>query len=141
MASGQQFFDWSAAYRLFSKARFDIGGLFAVARRAVVEQLPADQPFIAMLDDTLLRKRGRKIAGTSWHRDPLGPHFCNNFIWAQRFLQISAALPESPGRRPQKRIGNSINSKAGKAGSACAGPNVSLTYALALTKTINANAP
>lgn len=96
-ASGQQFDDWSAAYRLFSKARFDIGKLFAVARRAVVEQLPETQPFVALMDDTLLRKRGRKIVGASWHRDPLGPHFHNNFIWAQRFLQISAALPEGPG--------------------------------------------
>lgn len=96
-AGGQQFVDWSAAYRLFSKARFDIGSLFAVARRAVVEQLPEGQPLVAVMDDTLLRKRGRKIAGTSWHRDPLGPHFCNNFIWAQRFVQISAALPEEPG--------------------------------------------
>lgn len=49
------------------------------------------------MDDTLLRKRGRKIAGTSWRRDPLGPQFCDNFIWAQRFLQIVAALPEGPG--------------------------------------------
>ncbi|MNL05773.1 hypothetical protein D3C87_1263860 [compost metagenome] len=49
------------------------------------------------MDDTLERKRGRKVAGTSWHKDPLGPKFCNNFIWAQRFLQIAAALPEGPG--------------------------------------------
>lgn len=96
-AGGQQFDDWSAAYRLFSKARFDLDGLFAVARRALVERLPAEQPLVAMLDDTLLRKRGRKVAGTSWHRDPLGPHFCTNFIWSQRFLQVSAALPEGPG--------------------------------------------
>lgn len=96
-ASGQQFVDWSAAYRLFSRARFDLEALFAVPRRAVVEQLPDDQPLVAVMDDTLLRKRGRKIPGTSWHRDPLGPKFCNNFIWAQRFLQIAAALPEGPG--------------------------------------------
>ncbi len=97
MASGQQFFDWTAAYRLFSKARFDIGGLFAVARRAVLEQLPDNQPLVALLDDTILRKRGRKIAGTSWHRDPLGPKFTANLVWGQRFLQISVALPEGPG--------------------------------------------
>lgn len=68
-----------------------------MARQAVVEQLPEGQPLVAVMDDTLLHKRGRKIVGTSWHRDPLGPHFCNNFIWAQRFVQISAALPEGPG--------------------------------------------
>jgi hypothetical protein len=96
-AGGQQFVDWSAAYRLFSKARFDVGRLFAVARRAVVEQLPDGQPLVALMDDTLLRKRGRKVAGTSWHRDPLGPPFRANFVWAQRFLQVAAALPEGPG--------------------------------------------
>ena len=96
-ASGRQFVDWSAAYRLFSRARFDPDTIFAVPRRAVLDLLPHDQPVVAVMDDTLLRKRGHKIAGTSWHRDPLGPHFCDNFIWAQRFLQISAALPEGPG--------------------------------------------
>jgi hypothetical protein len=103
-AGGQQFVDWSAAYRLFSKARFDVGSLFAVARRAVVEQLPEEQPLVVAMDDTLLRKRGRKVAGTSWHRDPLGPQFCNNFIWAQRFVQISAALPEGPGTSRARAI-------------------------------------
>lgn len=74
-----------------------MGRLFAAARRGVVEQLPEGQPLVAVMDDSLLRKRGRKIAGASWHRDPLGPHFCTNFIWAQRFLQVSAVLPEGPG--------------------------------------------
>lgn len=96
-AGGQQFIDWSAAYRLFSRARFDLDALFAVPRRAVVQQLPDDQPLVVVMDDTLERKRGRKVAGTSWRKDPLGPKFCNNFIWAQRFLQLSAALPEGPG--------------------------------------------
>lgn len=95
--AGQQFEDWSAAYRLFSRARFDVAELFSVARQAVLERLPPERPFVALMDDTVLRKRGRKVAGTSWHRDPLGPHFCNNFIWAQRFLQVAAALPEGPG--------------------------------------------
>lgn len=96
-ASGQQFVDWSASYRLFSRARFDLDALFAVPRRAVVEQLPDDQPLVVVMDDTLLRKRGRRVAGTSWHKDPLGPKFCDNFIWSQRFLQIAVALPEGPG--------------------------------------------
>jgi hypothetical protein len=104
VAGGQQFADWSAAYRVFSKARFDIDGLFAVARREVVSRLPEEQPLVALLDDTLLRKRGHKVAGTSWHRDPLGPHFCTNFIWSQRFLQISAALPEGTGANRARAI-------------------------------------
>ncbi|HSW09461.1 MAG TPA: transposase [Bacillota bacterium] len=96
-ASGQQFADWSAAYRVFAHERFDTGALLAPARRAVLGRLGDGQPLVAMLDDTLLRKRGRKIAGAGWRRDPLGPPFCNNFIWAQRFVQVAAALPEGPG--------------------------------------------
>ena len=41
-----------------------------------------------------IRKRGRKVYGTGWKRDPLGPRFRNNFVWGQRFLQMSAALPD-----------------------------------------------
>lgn len=96
-ASAQQFGDWSAAYRLFERQRFDGGALFAPVRRAVVEQLAPQEPLVAVMDDTLLRKRGRKVHGTGWRRDPLGPPFCNNFIWGQRFLQISAALPDVSG--------------------------------------------
>jgi hypothetical protein len=51
---------------------------------------------VALIDDTLIRKRGHRIAGTSWRRDPLGPQFADNFIWASRFLQILLALPEHP---------------------------------------------
>jgi len=97
MATGQQFADWSAAYRLFSEERFDIPALMAPARQAVMQHLASQQPLVAMMDDTILRKRGRKIAGTSWRRDPLGPPFCSNFVWGQRFLQVSAALPEGMG--------------------------------------------
>ncbi|MDP2949937.1 MAG: transposase [Chloroflexota bacterium] len=96
-ATGQQCADWSAAYRVFAHERFDTGALLAPARRDVLGRLGGNQPLVVMLDDTLLRKRGRKIAGTGWRRDPLGPPFCNNFIWAQRFVQVAAALPEGPG--------------------------------------------
>lgn len=93
-ASGQQFTDWSAAYRLFERQRFDTQALFAPARREVVGRLGQDEPLVVMMDDTLIRKRGRKVHGTGWKRDPLGPPFCSNFVWGQRFLQISAALPD-----------------------------------------------
>jgi hypothetical protein len=93
-ASAQQFTDWSAAYRLFEQERFDRSVLFDPARRAVVERLDPKEPLVVMMDDTLMRKRGRKVHGAGWRRDPLGPPFCSNFVWGQRFLQISAALPE-----------------------------------------------
>lgn len=99
-AGAEQFVDWSAAYRLFAKERIDRGALFAPAKDTVIERLHRDEPLVVMMDDTLTRKRGRKIHGTGWKRDPLGPHFCDNFVWGQRYLQMSAALPDRdcPGR-------------------------------------------
>jgi hypothetical protein len=63
----------------------------------VIDTLPEGAPLVGALDDTLICKKGRRIAGTSWRRDPLGPPFTNNFIWASRFLQLSLALPERVG--------------------------------------------
>lgn len=92
-ASGRQFTDWSAAYRLFSHDRWDATEIRRVIRREVLSELPAEAPFVGILDDTLLRKSGTHVPGTSWRRDPLGPKFKTNLIRAQRFFQISAALP------------------------------------------------
>ena len=93
--AGRQFEDWTSAYRLFSKERIDRGALFTPAREAVIERLGPDEPLVVVIDDTLIRKRGRKIPGAAWKRDPLGPPFHTNFVWGQRFLQLSAALPEA----------------------------------------------
>ena len=92
--TGQQFKDWSAACRLFSTPRFDPEKLFAVARRTIAERLDREVPFVASIDDTHLRKTGKKVHGAAWKRDAMGPPFQTNFIWAQRFLQVSACLPE-----------------------------------------------
>ena len=91
-ASGQQFVDWSAAYRLFSQQRIDVSKIFDVARLSALQELASYPYIIAHMDDTLLKKTGKHILGTAWRRDPLGPPFHTNFIWGQRFLQISMAL-------------------------------------------------
>lgn len=103
-ASAQQGLDWSAAYRLFEQERFEGEALFAPALRAVCAGLGECEPLVALMDDTLIRKRGRKVHGAGWKRDPLGPAFCNNFIWGQRFVQLSAALPEGPGASRARAI-------------------------------------
>lgn len=96
-ASGQQFVDWTAAYRIFSQNRIDIDKLFKVSQKEVMQELAKDQMLVAHMDDTILKKTGKKIYGASWRRDPLGPPFQTNFIWGQRFLQISMALPSREG--------------------------------------------
>lgn len=97
-ASGHQFEDWTASYRLFSQQRVNIEKLNDVALSATLEELPPEQMMIiANMDDTITKKTGKKIPGTAWRRDPLGPPFHTNFIWGQRFLQISLALPDKEG--------------------------------------------
>jgi DDE superfamily endonuclease len=95
--SGSQFQDWTATYRLFSQNRLPVPEIFSVVRRGIADQLPAGAPFRAVLDDSLLRRSGLHTPGVGWRRDPLGPHFQTNFVRAQRFLQISAAMPGKEG--------------------------------------------
>jgi len=71
--------------------------LFSLVRHAVAVQLLAGEPFRAVMDDTLLRRAGSHTPGVAWRRDPLGPRFQTNFVRAQRFLQISAAMPGHQG--------------------------------------------
>jgi hypothetical protein len=92
IAIGKQFLDWSAAYRLFMGDRMNVTKLFEVSSQLCIENLEKDQMIIAHMDDTIIRKVGKKIVGTAWRRDPLGPAFHTNFIWAQRFIQLSLSL-------------------------------------------------
>jgi len=94
-AGGNHSQDWSSSYRLFEEQRINQKELFAPAIRGVLGYIGSDEPLFAMMDDTLKRKRGHKVSGTGWKRDPLGPAFHTNFVWGQRYLQISAVLPDS----------------------------------------------
>ena len=57
-----------------------------------MEKIPETAPMVVALDDTLLPKSGKKTYGVAYRRDPLGPPFRPNFIRAQRFIQLSAAV-------------------------------------------------
>ena len=94
---GGQHGDWSADYRLYSRARVDESVLFSRVRDTLLEALPADAPLVVALDDTITRKSGAKIHGSGWKRDPLGPAFQTNLVRAQRYLQFSAAWPLKDG--------------------------------------------
>ena len=92
-AGGHQFKDWSSAYRVFSKQRIDIQKIMNVIQTNVLKETSECSNIIAHMDDTIIKKTGKKIPGTAWRRDPLGPPFHTNFIWGQRFIQVSMALP------------------------------------------------
>jgi hypothetical protein len=89
--------DWSAAYKLFKYGRMNVQGLFEVVIQNSLDLLPAEKKILVHLDDTILRKNGKKVAGTAWRRDPLGPPFQNNLVWGQRFIQLSMAMPLGVG--------------------------------------------
>jgi hypothetical protein len=73
-ASAQTGVDWSAAYRLFERERFDKDALFAPARRGACSRLRENDPLVVLMDDTLVRKRGRggssgpRGSGIRWGR-------------------------------------------------------------------------
>lgn len=90
--------DWTADYRLYSRERVDPALLFRPVIVAIHARLPAETPFVVAIDDTLVRKRGTKIHGVGWKRDPLGPKFQTNLVRGQRYQQLSAAWPGPDGR-------------------------------------------
>lgn len=90
--NGNQFKDWSADYGLYARKRVFPSVLFNHIRQEVEQLKPVERPLCVALDDTILRKTGKHIPGTAWRKDPLGPPFNINLIWAQRMLQISAAV-------------------------------------------------
>ncbi len=83
--------DWSADYRFYSEDRLDEDQLFSQVR-GEIEQLAPDAPLVVAMDDSLLRKTGRKIHGSRYQRDPLSPPFHVNFVRGLRVLQLSAAV-------------------------------------------------
>jgi hypothetical protein len=92
---GQVHEDWSADYRLYARGRIDPELLFGCVRRGLRARRRCGQPRVLALDDSLLRKRGPKVHGVRWLRDPLGPPFTVNFVRGQRVVQFSEALPTS----------------------------------------------
>ena len=89
--SGRQFMDWSADYRLYGKERIDCEQLFTHICKEVV-RFNGKRPLVTALDDSLLRKTGKKIPGVKYARDPMGPPFQVNFVRGQRVIQMSAAM-------------------------------------------------
>ena len=73
---------------MFSRCQWKPERLFDPVIDEYLERYPK-RPVIAAIDDTKLRKTGRKIKGASWHRDPLSPPFHMNFMYGLRFLQAS----------------------------------------------------
>jgi hypothetical protein len=84
--------DWSADYKLHARADWDEQALFDALLPSALAHCPGSFVPIA-LDDTRLRKTGKRIPTAFWQRDPLSPPFRVNLQWGLRFLQASLLLP------------------------------------------------
>jgi hypothetical protein len=92
-ATGRQFLDWSADYRLFSRSPWDPHALFDPIFDHLAALLASPQaPVVAALDDTLCKKTGRHIPGATYARDPLSPPFHMNLCRGLRFVQASVLV-------------------------------------------------
>jgi hypothetical protein len=95
--NGQQHRDWTADYRLYSCERVDAAELFGQLLRGAEQALAKDQALTVAMDDSILRKTGRKIPGVGYRRDPLSPPFHLNFARGMRFVQLSALVHQQDG--------------------------------------------
>jgi len=91
-ALGRQDRDWSADYRLHARADWDADSLFQPILERAIPLCPGPYIVIAM-DDTRIRKTGRKILSAFYQRDPLSPKFRFNLMWGLRFLQMTVIVP------------------------------------------------
>ena len=91
-ALGRQHQDWSADYKLHSRAHWKAKDLF----QPILEQASRfcdDSVLVVALDDTRIRKTGRKILTAFYQRDPMSPRFRFNLMWGLRFLHFSLLVP------------------------------------------------
>ena len=91
-AQQRQFLSWASDYRLFSTSRWSPRRLFDVVFKLAMPLMSPTQPVVAGLDDTILRKTGRRIPKASTLRDPLSPPYHTNLVWALRFIQATLLL-------------------------------------------------
>ena len=87
--------NWSASYRLLSTCKWKLKELSWVLLDSALEFIGADEPVMLAVDDTLLRKTGRRIRGCAYARDPLSPPFQANLVWGQRILCVSVLVRSS----------------------------------------------
>jgi DDE superfamily endonuclease len=92
---GREGLDWSAAYRLFSQARFDLEAARRKLVETVLETLAANDPLVVVLDGTQLARTSPRFPGVGWLRSPRTPVWRPGIHRAQRWVGLSALLPRS----------------------------------------------
>lgn len=104
-ASGRQFQDWSADYRVCSRSPWEPRQLFDVVLNHLPGLLPSPAaPVLAAIDDTILKKTGRRIPGVKILRDPMSPTFHVNFCYGLRFVQVSVLVSPRAAPGPARAL-------------------------------------
>jgi hypothetical protein len=91
-SQGRQQQDWTADYRLHARAPWQADDLFQPVLEKALPLCRGRYLAFAM-DDTRIRKTGRKILSAFFQRDPLSPKFRFNLMWGLRFLQVALLVP------------------------------------------------
>jgi hypothetical protein len=83
----------SVFHRFFARAAWALDDLGNVVFALALPLLPADQPLLLLLDDTLCRKSGKSICRASMHHDPLRstarkPFFSFGHVWVVLALWV-----------------------------------------------------
>jgi DDE superfamily endonuclease len=91
-ALGRQHQDWSAEYKLHSRAPWQVQDLFQpILQKAA--GLCDDSLLVVAMDETRIHKTGRKILSAFYQRDPQSPKFHFNLMWGLRFLHFALLVP------------------------------------------------
>lgn len=84
--------DWSSTYKALSRSQWNGAGLFKQVMKETISYFPDGYISLAV-DDTKIKKTGRKIPYAQYYLDPLSPPFHLNLVFGHRILQFSALLP------------------------------------------------
>lgn len=87
--------NWSASYKMLSRGKWKLEELSWALLDSALEFIGAGEPVMLAVDDTLLRKTGRRNKDCAYARDPLSPPFQTNLVWGQRVLCVSVLIRAS----------------------------------------------
>jgi hypothetical protein len=92
----------SAFHRFFTRATWSLDAVGRVVFRLALAWIPAEQPLLILVDDTLARKAGKGIALATMHHDPLlssaRKPFCSfGHVWVVLALWVPLPMGGSRG--------------------------------------------
>ena len=104
-ATGRQFVDWTADYRVCSRSPWNPHRLFD----PIFDHLPqllasSGAPVRMALDDTMCKKSSARIPGVSMGRDPMSPPFHVNLCYGLRFVQASILVTSPQADGPARAL-------------------------------------